>query len=77
MNDAVVPQKANALDVPIWHKANLTVKEASAYSGIGETSIRELLLAEDNNFSFRVGNKWLINRELFDKYIQRLCNGMV
>ena len=60
--------------IPIWHKANLTVKEAAEYSGIGESSIREMI-RENNSFSFRVGNKWLINRKLFDEYIMRICSG--
>lgn len=28
-------------DVPIWHKTNLTVEEAAAYSGIGSQKLRE------------------------------------
>ena len=59
--------------VPIWEKANLTVKEAAAYSGIGENSLREILKEKDAKFSFMIGNKRLINRELFDKYIQAIC----
>lgn len=62
----------NRLVVPIWEKANLTVREAAAYSGIGESSIREML-EEKNTFAFRVGNKWLINRELFDEHIRKIC----
>lgn len=60
--------------VPIWHKANLTVKEAAEYSGIGETSIREMIKDDHTSFSFQVGSKWLINRKLFDEYIIRLCS---
>ena len=26
------------LEIPFWNKLNLTIKEAAAYSGIGETS---------------------------------------
>lgn len=59
--------------IPVWRKANLTVKEASAYFGIGETSIRELLSDENACFSFRVGCKWMINRELFDQFIKSIC----
>lgn len=29
-------------DVPIWHKTNLTVEEAAAYSGIGSQKLREM-----------------------------------
>ena len=30
------------LDIPIWLKANLTVEEAAAYTGIGMNKLREL-----------------------------------
>lgn len=66
-------EKDDGFFVPIWHKANLTIKEAAAYSGIGENSIREMLKDENAHFSFRIGNRWLINRELFDEYIKELC----
>ena len=68
-------EEKDGLSVPIWHKANLTVKEAAAYSGIGENSIREMLKYENVCISFQVGNRRLINRELFDDYIKRLCCG--
>lgn len=66
-------EKDDGIIVPIWRKANLTIKEAAVYSGIGENSIREMLKDENAHFSFRIGNRWLINRELFDKYIKELC----
>lgn len=73
-----MPEETKYSTVPIWRKANLTVKEAAAYSGIGETTIREMLKSKEMPFSFKVGTKWLINRELFDRYIQELCkNGEV
>ena len=58
-------------DIPIWRKANLTVKEAAEYSNIGEHSIIELIDSRSTHFSFRVGKKRLINRELFDEYIKQ------
>ena len=71
--DNMLTASQTRIYVPVWEKSNLTAKEAAAYSGIGEHSIRELLESSDNNFSFRVGNKWLINRKLFDKYITDTC----
>ena len=44
-------------EVPVWLKTNLTVKEASAVSGIGEQSIREQAILPTANFAFKVGNK--------------------
>lgn len=57
------------LEVPIWEKFGLTISEASAYSGIGINKIRELVNEKDCNFVLRVGNKNLIKRVLFEKYI--------
>ena len=34
--------KSNMSSVPIWKKMNLTVEEASEYSGIGTSKIKEL-----------------------------------
>ena len=36
--------------VPLWEKANLTVYEAAAYSGIGADKLRELSDREDCEF---------------------------
>ena len=60
-------------DIPVWHKSCLTIKDAAAYSNIGEHSIRELVATGKTDFSFYVGTKMLINRELFDEYIKRSC----
>ena len=59
--------------VPIWEKANLTIKEAAAYSGIGEHTIRELIADESSHFAFKIGNKQMINRKLFDQYVRDIC----
>lgn len=39
--------KSNMSSVPIWKKMNLTVEEASEYSGIGTSKIKELSNCED------------------------------
>lgn len=57
--------------VPIWEKSNLTLAEASEYSGIGINKIRELSNNENCKFVLWVGNKRLIKRRLFDSYIER------
>ncbi|RVU70721.1 MULTISPECIES: excisionase [Lactobacillus] len=56
--------------VPIWHKTNLTIEEAAAYSNIGLHKLREITDDEDCNFVLWVGNKRLIKRVLFDKYLK-------
>ena len=57
-------------EVPIWKKANLTLEEAAAYSGIGIGKLREITNDENCNFVLWVGNKRLIKRRLFDKFIE-------
>ena len=49
-------------EIPIWEKANLTLEEAAAYSGIGTGKLREITNDEDCNFVLWVGNKRLIKQ---------------
>ncbi len=68
-------EKMNPREVPIWRKMNLTIQEASAVSGIGQQTIREQATLPGANFAFKVGNKTMINRKLFDKYIEDVLCG--
>ena len=52
--------------IPIWEKANLTLEEAAAYSGIGINKLRELTNEKNCDFVLWVGNKRLIKRRKFD-----------
>lgn len=58
-------------EVPIWEKSALTLEEAAAYSGIGINKIRELTNARDCDFVLWVGNKRLIKRKRFDRFIEQ------
>ena len=49
-----------AKEVPIWEKANLTLEEAAAYSGIGTGKLRELTNEKD------------FKKRLFDQYIEQV-----
>ena len=55
--------------IPISEKNNLTVKEAAAYFNLGENKIRELTKTKDCPFVLWDGNRRLIKRRLFEKYI--------
>lgn len=55
----------------IWEKSNLTLEEASAYSGIGINKLREMTNAKNCQFVLWVGNKRLIKRKLLDAYIEK------
>jgi len=58
-------------EVPIWKKTNLTLEEASAYSGIGVAKLRQL--SDEKNCSFVLwnGTKRLIKRVKLDEYTQK------
>lgn len=62
----------NSKNVPIWEKSNLTLEEASVYSGIGVNKIRDLSNEKNCGFVLFVGTKRLIKRRLFDDYIEKL-----
>ena len=57
--------------VPIWEKANLTVREAAVYFGIGEKKIRDLCNTTDCDFVLWVGNKELIKRRRMEEYLDK------
>ena len=59
-------------EIPLWEKVNLTLEEASAYSGIGVNKIRELSNNKNCEFVLWVGSKRLIKRKLFDSYIEKM-----
>ena len=61
--------KSNMPSVPIWKKMNLTVEEASEYSGIGTSKIKELSNSEDCPFVLWNGAKRLIKRKQFEEYL--------
>lgn len=67
MNDV---EKKKRLEVPIYLKQNLTLEEAAAYSNIGVCALRNLTNDPRCEFVLFVGNKRLIKRKLFDKYIE-------
>lgn len=59
-------------EVPIWHKSNLTIEEAAAYSNIGLHKLREITNNENCSFVLWVGNKRLIKRRVFDNYLKEI-----
>lgn len=57
--------------VPIWEKSNLTLEEASAYSGIGVNKLRSITNDRNCDFVLWVGSKRLIKRKLLDRYTEK------
>ena len=58
------------IEIPVWEKSNLTLKEMAAYSNIGENKIIEITNDESLNLALWVGKKRLIKRKLFDEYME-------
>ncbi|MDO5402357.1 MAG: excisionase [Eubacteriales bacterium] len=56
-------------EVPIWEKLTLTIDEAAAYSNIGVNKIRKMTEEPKCPFIVFVGNKKLIKRKEFEKYV--------
>ena len=56
--------------IPIWEKSNLTLEEASEYSGIGINKLRDISNDEDCPFVLWNGTKRLFKRRLLDEYLE-------
>lgn len=59
-----------AYEIPIPEKINLSIKEAVAYSNVGETTLRRLLAERGCPFLLKIGNKQLVKRKEFEKYFE-------
>lgn len=64
----LVDLEVQEIDVPIWEKLNLTIDEASKYSNIGVSTLRDIVNKNDT-FVLHVGNKKLIKRKEFEQWI--------
>lgn len=53
-------------------KTTLTVKEASEFTGIGRSKILELVHGNNDFPSFKVGSKFLINKELLVAWLEKI-----
>lgn len=58
-------------EIPLWEKTMLTIEECAAYSGIGQSKLRELTDDENCPFILFVGRKRLIKRKQFDEYMEK------
>ena len=55
--------------VPIWEKVTLTLEEAAAYSNVGVNRLREMTNDPRCKYVILCGNKRLIKRKEFEKFI--------
>jgi hypothetical protein len=58
------------ISLPIGEKYTLTLKEASAYFSIGEKKIRRIAEEHQGELSIYSGNKYLIIRHKFEKFLE-------
>lgn len=59
-------------EIPLWHKSNLSIDEAVAYTGIGRAKLYEMTNREDCPFVLWIGNRRVIKRQAFDEYIANM-----
>ena len=72
MSENETIKKQSKYDVPLWHKTNLSIEEAIAYTGIGRDKLYEMTTREDCPFVLWIGNRRLIKRKAFDEYIAKM-----
>ncbi|MCM1183735.1 MAG: DUF6462 family protein [Clostridium sp.] len=61
--------------VPLWEKYILTIQEAAEYFHIGEKKLRRLVEEqEDADFIIMNGNRAMIKRKLFEKYLDEAAS---
>ncbi len=58
-------------EIPIWEKSNLTLEEASLYSGIGVNKLREISNSDRCTFVLWNGTKRLFKRRKLDEYLEK------
>ena len=71
MNQVTDGSARKSRQVPIWEKANLTLEEAAAYSGVGINKLRELTNQHLSDMVLWAGNKRLIKRKRLDQYLEQ------
>lgn len=57
--------------VPVSEKVTLTIKETAAYSNIGINRIDNMLKQPNCPFALYVGNKKLVKRREFEKFLEK------
>ena len=59
-----------SIQIPVWEKYALTIKEAAEYYNIAETKLRDYLLENrDAPFVLKGGARLLVKRRLFELFL--------
>lgn len=72
MSDNNNSRKRPKYDVPLWHKTNLSIEEAVAYTGLGRDKLYQMTSDENCPFVLWVGSRRMIKRMAFDEYIAKM-----
>lgn len=60
-------------EIPVWEKYTLTIDEAAQYFGVGTNKLRRLAEQNDTaDWRLENGNRTLIKRKQFERYIDSL-----
>ena len=62
-------EHSKRIEVPVWRKSNLTIEEAAAYSGVGQTKLRKMTEDESCPFVLWIGTRRLIKRRKLDAFL--------
>lgn len=69
MMEELMMEKEDKVIVPMCEKYTLTIREAAAYFNIGIKKMRRLAEENKSRFSVFSGNKYLIIRPKFEKFL--------
>lgn len=71
-NDNAYLTVANdAIGIPVWQKAALTIEEAAKYSNISSKTLRRFINENAPDFILKIGTKTLIKRRIFERFLER------
>ena len=65
-------EAAKSVELPVWQKRSLTIDEASAYTGIGKTTLYKLCKKVGLKIAIFDGFRILIKRKEFERYINSM-----
>lgn len=68
----IIENISTTVEVPIWERFLLTVKEASLYFNIGENKLHKIAneyIDSDYKFVVQNGSRAMINRKKFESFL--------
>ena len=68
--------KKLSYNVPLWHKPNLSIEEASIYFNIGTGKLYEMTEKQDCPFVLWIGSRRMIKRKIFEEFNEKVKSAM-